>query len=493
MVWEEFQRALEGSCLPPDPTTKVVVALSGGMDSAVLAHLFARYAKEVRPGLSLILAHFNHRLRGEASDADEAFCRGLAGRLGRPFASAGGDVRVEARRRGLSLEEAARRARYDFLHAVCRRENASVLAIGHHADDQAETVLMNLLRGSGVLGLAGMPRVLPGPVRTIRPLLDVFRFDIAEYAEWTGVAFRHDESNEDTRFFRNRLRRLVLPALEKTLPSLKDHLLRIAALAQRLWRWIEPEVDRQIRSLAEEDSFEGIGLPVAALEEMHPSLRAEVLRACARRLLGKEKGDWQGRAAGPLSSAHLSLLENFISSGHTGRALSFPKGIRAAREYGRLRFCREDGAAMEIRPGFPIMLNRVEDLPQSAAGLVIAGGRLNPEEARPHLGRSSQEAFFDLERLAFPLRIRRPQPGDRFQLLGMTGTTLLSDLFTNLKVPQNGRRRALVVEDRQGIVWVWPYRTAERVKISPETREALRLTIRPDEPPSPDGKIVAQP
>ena len=260
-----------------EPGGRVVVALSGGPDSVALVYLL----RELQDGGHVSLAgvaHFNHQLRGPEADADEAFCRSLADELSLPIECGTADVRFAARQQRRSIEDAARTLRYRFLEQAADRLGADRIAIGHSRDDQAETFLLRLLRGSGPRGLAG---ILPRAGRVIRPLLDLPRAELRAYAASRGLQFRDDATNDDLEIPRNRVRHELLPYLEREFsPGISGILAREAAIAR------DDEAHLQAAAidlaalivLSRSEAGEPLELDAAALTSIHPALAARIAR-----------------------------------------------------------------------------------------------------------------------------------------------------------------------------------------------------------------------
>lgn len=460
----------EHALLPPEGGP-VVVGLSGGVDSVALVHLLRRR------GWDVAAAHVNYGLRANADD-DEAhvvhYCKSFAPPV--PLHRARRDPEARAEQRGESLQEAARRQRYAFFRRVADDAGSRHVAVGHHRDDQAETLLLNLLRGSGPEGLAGMrpKRRLGGEedggeraVSLVRPLLAVGRDEIEAYAEAQGLPWREDPSNRDARFKRAALRRDVLPALEAHFSGAADRLARSAALVrQYVDEALRPELRRRFEEASDgEGPDDGAqALAVEALRAAPPVWRGRLLLEGLRR--------WCPGA--PRTQAVAGELEKLLDA-QPGRRVDFEAG-RVWRERDALRFVQakeermKEGGEQTLAPGRPACWPggtlRAERLPAPPESLTADD---------PHV------ALLDAEALALPLDVRPWQPGDRLQPLGMNGRTLVSDLLTDAKVPPSKRKSVRVVCSGDTIVWVVGHRLAESAKVRPSTQRVLRLTFEPSE------------
>jgi tRNA(Ile)-lysidine synthase len=398
----------------------VLVAVSGGADSvALLAALV-----EIRaPGWRIGVCHVNHGLRGAASDRDQRFVERLAARLGCEVHVV--SAKIVGRR---NLEERARERRYAALARVATRRGFRRIATGHTLDDQAETVLHRMLRGTGTAGLAAIARDRGDGV--IRPLLDVSRSEIVDFLRRRGLRHRVDRSNATIRFTRNRLRHRVLPLLEREVnPAAKRALARLADLAREDERWIDRAVARRARGTSRDGT-----LGLAALRTAPTALRRRLLR----RWLGEARGSLRG-----IGLDHVDRLDALTSGSGDGRSLSLPGGT-VARRRNRLSW---NVASRTRRP-------YVRDL---ALGQSVQAGdwhieaRLSAEPVVP----SRWRAVFDAARLDGRLRVRSAKTGDRIRPLGLGGSKKLQDVFVDAKVPRTERLGWPVVEEGTGaILWV---------------------------------------
>jgi tRNA(Ile)-lysidine synthase len=400
---------------------QLLVAFSGGLDSACLLHLLRFGGSRLR----VHAAHYDHAMRaGSAADAD--WVRGLCRAWDVPLA------RGRAERAPRS-EAAARDLRYAFLHDAAARTGADLILTAHHADDQAETVLFRMARGTGLAGLAGIA-VRRGLI--VRPLLPFTRAELLAYARACGLQWREDPSNRGLRFARNRIRLTLLPALESLRPGATR---RIAALAERAaeaesaWRTVvraavgEAVLSRSPREFA---------LARDRLLSYHPHVRARVMRH-----LLNELGSRPDRAG-------TRAAVEFISSGASGGGIELAGGVRLEREFDRI-LIRSRPAATPVDT--PLVIRTTA----SGSGSFVAGGQryLAQWTTEPRGAGAGHTAAFDPSSLQFPLELRAWQPGDRIRL--PYGSKKLKKLLQERRVGHGGRARVPVLGDAAGrILWV---------------------------------------
>lgn len=415
-----FTKNLEETGLIPRDA-RVLVAVSGGLDSVVLLHLLRFHAPA---GAVIEVAHFDHRMR-ESSAADADWVRGLCRAWDVTCHCGVADVVPVS-------EAAARAARYAFLEATADATGATRIAMAHHADDQVETVLFRLLRGSGVDGLAGIPARRG---RFIRPLLPFARSEVHAWAERHRLQWRDDPSNRDLRFTRNRIRHELLPAMVRVRPDARRALLRLAAEAAEARAAWNSIIERLLPSLIVRREADAIQLARATLLEYHPHVRARILRKVFAML-----GPPPGRAGTRAALA-------FISSGTSGKAIELAGGLRLERQFERLVLRRSGGATTTEQP------LTIEE-PRSGRGIAVVGGRTHRVEWSVGAGTGPETALtFPSSALRFPLEVRSWQPGDRIRLAG--GTKKLKKLFVERRVPRDERRRLPVLAERGGrVLWV---------------------------------------
>jgi tRNA(Ile)-lysidine synthase len=448
----------------------VLVGVSGGADSVALLSVLNR----LRPlyGLTLTAAHFNHRTRAAESDRDEAFVRALCKSLG--IALVCGSLRKIAKPRGLSMEDFLRRERYDFFEKGRRKSGADRIALGHHQGDQAETVLMNMIRGAGLSGLAGIP-----PVRSaqfIRPLIDCTHGEILEYLAAEGLSFMIDSSNADERFLRNRVRSSLLPELEERFnPAIREALCRLADVVRQENDYIARQAQVHLARWRDDNAPEHpLQLPVAILRGLHPALQRRVILEMARDATAADSA---------IGFEHVQAVLDLAAGAKPGGSLNLPGRLLVQRIYGSIEFRRAEKAGG--RPRGRTLTKPAEDsfaLEVAVPGTVrIAnlGLSLRLRELRrvPVSLATDRRAFMDMDRISFPIVVRSIKPGDRIQPLGMKGTRKLKSVFIDEKIPREIRGKIPIVADALSILWVPGVRLSERVRVGEGTKRVLSAEI----------------
>ncbi len=444
------------------PGDSLIVGLSGGADSVALLDLMASL-----PGYSLRLtaAHLNHSLRGDESDGDEQFCREFAARLGIPFETRRVDVAAFAAREGLNLEDAGREARIEFLDHLARAAGASAVALAHHADDQAETMLMRLLRGSGSHGLSGI--AWKNRRGYVRPLLNVSRQEIEAYLRERGLLWREDSSNRDTALLRNRIRHEILPLLETCNPATREALTATSAILNDEDALLE-ELTEQLFAELCESSANGSSCSIARILSQPPALARRLVRLMYARLAPPRR---------QLTFSHVEAVLAMAASPRPNLRLNLPGDIEAVREYDRLCLTRPDAApgstyAVQIDgPGS-------HPLPDGSRILVVEGAP--PVELKEE---RTVRAWFDLDQTPYPWTVRTFRPGDRMQPLGMGGTKKVKDIFIDNKIPPSRRAATPLFFSGGTLFWLAGICTSHSSRINDLTTRAVTAVILPEDRP----------
>ena len=439
------------------PGDTIIVALSGGADSTALLDLLFRL-----PGFSprLVGAHLNHSLRGPESDRDEEFVRLLAEQYRIPLECRRVDVNEYARSERLNLEDAGRRARIGFLSELRDSWHATAVALAHHADDQAETVLMRLLRGAGPGGLAGMP-YLNGR-GFIRPLLGVSRAELAAYLAERGLAWQEDSSNQDTAFLRNRIRHELLPMLEQYNPAIRERLAATAAVLSDEHELLNQLANEAVDRACTKDG-DMFACSVSHLSEQPPALRRRFLRILLERLAGN-LDHFTGR--------HIAAMEHLLESPRPNAALTLPQSITALREYDSL-----------------VLRRTVTPPPPATGSLAIAGtgsyhlpgGTSLTLTSVPATAAAepfaSDTALFNPIRTPFPWHVRMFQNGDRIVPFGMTGSKKVKELFIDAKVPISQRRNTPLLFCGDTLLWVCGLRASQLGRLDDTSGLAIKAVF----------------
>lgn len=451
-VWQTIQtRNLirRGDC--------VLVGVSGGADSIALLH--ALHAFRDRLAISLAVAHLHHGIRGAEADADAEFVQRTAWRLGYPCIVEHADVPARIRRTGESLEMAARAERLAFFDRAGRAFGADAIALAHTADDAAETFLIRLLRGSGLMGLRGLaPESRVGRLRIVRPLIDISRAQVEAFLRTHRIPWREDLSNDDLSILRNRIRHQLLPLLEREYqPEIRRVLLRTAEALRGDADLVEPMICR-----AHERAQKGEDLAVERLASLEPALRRHVL---AR---------WLRSRGVPESRVDFRMIERVGHLVLCQRGMvDLAGGLVATYRAGRISILRAHR----------------DPIPQPSAisipGVTAWGNLiLHAEEAtgilRPPPGPLGQPPAVASIRPPGPgesLELRAPWPGARISPVGLRGSVKLQDLFVNRKVPASERTRVPLVACGDEVVWVPGYRVASRWAVPSDDAPSIHLHL----------------
>ena len=448
----------------------VLVAVSGGADS--LALLYGLHALRQKLNCHLHVVHLNHCLRPDAN-ADADFVRQHAEHLSLPYTIQQVDVFHLAKQWKRSVETAGRRARYQFYNAVCSETDATKVALGHHQDDTAETVLMNLMRGTGSTGLKGITPVRD--TKFIRPLIGFTRQKIEAFLTSISIGPRHDSTNTDTRYLRNRIRHELIPTLENNYnPNIKAALSRTADVLSAESEYLDTVARAAFETCQIQVSKETIILDRRKFQQHHTALQRRILRQSVTEIFGD---------VSDLYFAHCEAMLSLIEGEAPNAVLPLPNDLRFRRAYQRLIFERK---TIEIGSfSYPIAAPGKTFIKALNAEITaeLADGTSNRTSTLPD---GKFEAIFDYQKLrkafaepfseAIPLIIRNRRQGDRFQPYGMQGRKKIKDFFIDAKVPRHERNNIplLVCGDR--VLWVIGYTTHESFKIEPHTQHYLYLS-----------------
>jgi tRNA(Ile)-lysidine synthase len=451
----------------------VLVAVSGGPDSVALAHVLLTLAEEysLRPAI----AHLNHCLRGPDSDCDAEFVSSLARQLGVPIYAEKKDVLAFRRSHRLSLEEAGRRIRYDFFDAVAAKYGFNKIALGHHSDDNAELVLINLLRGSGPLGLSGIAPVREGKI--LRTLIHLRRSEIIDYLAEKKLPYVTDASNTDPAFMRNKIRHHLIPELQTAYnPRIIETLNRLGEILRAEDQWFDDALEPVLKQCVSFRADQTISLALPDFNQLPKAVKRRVIR---KAILGVKKDLRR------ITLFHVDAILHLITRGRVTGRLNLPDGVLVERNTAELTIVKRN--KVRKRKDCRILQTASTDYQYtiSAAGTLfikeadisITLCEMDADDLPDFKETGAHVAFFDLNRLLFPLLVRNLRPGDRFSPLGVNGTQKVNKYFINHKLPAAQRKKCPLLLSGGNIIWIAGHRIDNAVKVSPQTRRVLKAEL----------------
>lgn len=457
---------------------RIVVAVSGGIDSVVLLHALTGLAAEYR--LFIVVAHLNHCLRGRESDRDEVFVKRFAEKLGVKFVC----ERIDARlllKKGDSLQDIAREARYLFFARIAKRYKADRIATGHNMDDQAETVLMKFMKGAGLGGLCGIPKVKG---KYIRPLINITRKEIEEYAEGCRLKFVKDSSNKSAKYLRNRIRLKLIPILEEYNPSLKKDLARLSRILERDDLYLKDKAEGAYKTIVVRRDRYVVSMYLKKLNRLHGAIKARIFFMAVEELLGSSKGFY---------SYHVEDFLSLLRSDAPNLSINLPGRLMVYKEYDIISIeKRQKAGNRRLKKEQQIFFEKILRINGKTSVVADNGFKIvefkskihNNKPALSEAGRISHAAnqnaaIFDYDKLKFPLTVRNFRPGDRFVPLGMDGHKKVKRLFQEKRISRRRRGLIPIVVSGDEIIWVAGIRQADYGKMDSNTKRVLKIEICP--------------
>jgi len=485
----------------------VLVGVSGGPDSVALLHTLRFLAPDVP--FTLGIAHLNHCLRASDSDDDAQFVLSLCEKLDLPCYIAKENVLVYKKQHGLSLEEAARHVRYEFYHNTAKTNGFNKIALGHHLEDNAELILMHLFRGSGPLGISGIPPIRKfkeNDIRIIRPFIELSKTQIFDFLRENNIEYVTDKSNQDSSHLRNNIRNDLLPLLKTAYnPKIIETLNRLSSIVRSEEKWMDDIIEPLYKQTVTRLKTGSITLSVSNLNQL--SIAAQ--RRIIRKAIGEVKGNIRR-----ITFTHVDSIIALAIDSPNQSSLDFPDRIRALKEGNHLLILQEMKPLRDITNKENNTISGVYEYKiDDPLGVYPAGNELvenadnsaNPgesfqngkhksifiKEINAHLKfakaqmqdildvkqTNQQSAFFDYDSLNFPLVLRNFMPGDRFTPMGMSGTQKVKKYFIDHKIPKNMRADIPVLLSNGKIIWVVGHRIDETVKVTSTTRNVLKAEL----------------
>jgi len=458
MVYPKVKKIIEKYSMF-SPGDKILVGVSGGPDSVCLLHILDRCRKKM--ALSLHIVHINHGIRKRESKREEKFVKHLAERMGLPITVKSLDVPSYARRKRLTVEEAARDMRYRVFESLATKLNAKKIALGHTASDQVETVLMHLLRGSGPQGLSGIPPVRKlGATSIIRPLIEVSREEILSYLKENNLTFCLDSSNKRTEYFRNKIRLKLLPLLRENYnKNIDEALLRLSEILKEENAYWERVVERVFSKVVSLDSGK-------ILVDFKKFLRYNVV--VQRRILYRLFG-------GIVGLRQIETIRSLAHKSSQGKRIYLGKKFSVRKEGDFLIFSSSP-ERRKRKFNYPIRVpgkNEIEELDLILDTRIV--------DFHPVSDRAGNTVYFDVDKINLKgLVLRNRREGDRFRPFGLKGTKKLSDFFVDEKIPRHLRDRVLLLVEGEDILWVIGFRRGDKARLTENTRKILEVEVIPE-------------
>lgn len=443
------------------PGDKVLVGVSGGTDSIALLHVLHWFSKI--QNYSLIVVHIDHMARGKDSVTDADFVESVAEKLKLPFYLKKNDVGIERLQLKTSFQDAARIIRYQFFEDTLQAVGGNKVALGHSADDQVETILMNIVRGTGLKGLTGIPQVR-GYI--IRPFLEIHRKDLEVYLKENDISFRDDSSNSDKKYLRNRIRHELIPHLETYNPGIKKCLQKMSEIAREedslLSQMIRDIFKQKSRFL--EGNEKNIVWDIDEFQFYPVALRQRLVREIFCRITG----DMQA-----ITAHHVQQIINLFNSPKVGKVLNIPRGVTVTCNYDSMLFAKRVDGICENEPLVtPIAVPGTTELLEGHIRRVQT--QIFTDKGDLSSLDTGRQAFFDLEKTGFGIQVRFFRAGDRFCPLGMTGNKKLKSFFIDRKVPRSMRSQIPILTNADDdIIWVYGQRISHLYRVTDKTEKVL--------------------
>ncbi len=440
------------------PGDGVLVAVSGGPDSMALLHCLVQIQDEWH--LRFSVAHVHHGLRGEDADQDEQFVRNHARMLGLPFYGSRVDVPTFAKQTKRSIEDSARVLRYQALESFRKRAGFQFIALGHHANDQAETILLNLFRGAGIRGIGGMS---PARGRLIRPLLFATRDEIKNFIGEAGIPSRFDASNQERRFLRNRLRLDVMPVIQQSFGREVVHTLgRTGTAAREMDTFLRAETEKAWPQVVAEETPSEITLEIDSFLRYFKIIQKSIAALAAEKLTG---------VSSFFSAADYQRVIDLVQNPKSGATVLFHETLRVIRSSSVLIFTKQTAQISD----YPIQKNRETRIPELGIKVRVTElGSEIPQDLKQH---NHETEYVDGDKIDAPLIVRSRRPGDSFIPLGMIGHKKVHDYFVDEKIPNYKRRTIPLLCCGDKIVWIAGCRLDDRFKVTSQTKRILKLEI----------------
>jgi len=438
---------------------KVIVAFSGGPDSTCLLYILNKLKEEL--GITLVGAHINHCLRGDESDKDEEYAKKVCESLDMGFYSIRVDIHRVSKEKNISCEVAGREVRYEFFEELMVKLNASKVALAHNANDQAETILMRIMRGTGIEGMIGIK-----PVRDkiyVRPILHLSRKEIEKYCYVNGISPRIDKSNLENIFARNKVRLELIPYIEENFnEDIIKTLNRLSDIVKKDNDYLEDISAKEFKKYCEIDERKVIINKKAFM--VHDAILSRIIRGA---LLVVNNNLYN------FEKIHISSIIG-LQKHHTGKTIMLPQNIIVENCYGNMHIYIGAKSSKVNNNQYPLSINEknfINDLDKVVDINIIQRSQFIEDKGNDYI------KYFDFDKIEKPITVRYRKEGDTFMPLGMKGNKKIKDLLMDLKVPKNIRNEIPLICFGDDIGWVVGYRISEKFKISKDTKNVLKIRV----------------
>ena len=439
------------------PADLVLVAVSGGVDSSALLNLLFSHREAL--GISLHVAHLNHMLRKGEAQLDVRFVESMAQRLGIPITVEAVDVGALAKERKMGIEEAAREARYEFFERVANKIGAHKIAVGHTADDNVETFLMRLLRGSGLRGLCGIP---PKRGRIVRPLIKIWRRELEEYVGGLKIVPRRDHTNYESKYLRNSVRLKLIPQLKIYNLNIKEIILQTIFLLTEDYYYLEDRAQEALNKILVSETKGEVKVDLKKLKSIEATLQKYVLRLIFEVI----KGDLR-----QMTFSHIRSILEKLSSEEKWE-LHLPSGVLVVGSQGILTFTlAKSSSSNSVSFRYFLPVPGEVEIPEVGKKIRCDFVPTLEEKNDPRC------AFVDYQVLGKEVVVRNKLPGDRFSPLGMNGSKKLQDFFIDAKVPWEEREKIPIVESGNKIIWVAGMRVDNQARVTEKTKKIVKFEL----------------
>ena len=431
---------------------KIIVGLSGGADSVALLALLAN-VREILD-TTLVAVHIHHGIRGQEADRDARFSEEFAKKINVSFICKMVDAPGYAKNEGLTLEEAARVLRYRALEEVCESEDADLIALAHHKDDQAETVLMNLLRGTGAAGLSG---IRPKNGNRIRPLLFATKKEILGYLDMAGYEHVEDSTNQSSEHSRNRIRTEIMPIAEELYPGATDH---IAALAEDMLVFRE-SAEKKAKAIVNDNR-----IIISEYKKQDDVTKHEMIKIALSAVIPGSKD---------VTRVHYTEIKNLIEGdGNTGKSVSLPLGVKAIRSYDELVIKKDDSSGVEITETELVIPGKTT-VENNGKSWAFETEIIDAKEFNLKFERKDYTKHIKYDRIDGKIVLRNPREGDYLEIGRKGDKKLLSRYYIDSKVARDERPKQLVLSTGSLVVCALPERLSDTFKIDESTKRVLQI------------------